>query len=73
MHADLVDFHTTTQFLILSPICPHICEYVWHLLGKNELVVNEKWPVFGAVDQNLTKEFEFVQKAIHEFRQKAIF
>jgi leucyl-tRNA synthetase len=22
------------QIIILSPICPHVCEYVWELIGK---------------------------------------
>jgi leucyl-tRNA synthetase len=70
MHVDLVEYHANTQFLIVSPLCPHICEHVWSLLGKKELIVNEKWPVFAAVDHALLKEYEFILATIHEFRQK---
>jgi len=70
MHAELVDFHTDTQYRILSPICPHVCEHVWSLLGKTTLVVDEKWPVFGEVDHNLLKELDFILGVLHEFRQK---
>jgi hypothetical protein len=40
------------------------------LLDKKEPIVNEKWPVFGAVDHALSKEYEFITAIIHEFRQK---
>lgn len=72
MHADLVKFYANTQFVIVSPICPHICEHVWSLLGNKTLIVNEKWPVFEPVDYNLTKEFDFILTTIHDFRQKVI-
>lgn len=70
MHTDLIKFFLETQVLILSPICPHIAEHIWKLLGKTGLIVNEKWPVFGEVNQGLIKEFDFVITSIHEFRQK---
>jgi len=70
MHADLVEFHANTQFLVLAPICPHICEHVWSLLGKSTLIVTEKWPVFGSVDQNSLRELEFITSSIHAFRQQ---
>ena len=34
MHHDLVFSFIESQTLMLSPICPHICEYIWQLLGK---------------------------------------
>jgi hypothetical protein len=34
------------------------------------LIVNEKWPMFGAVDHALLKEYEFITAIIHEFRQR---
>ena len=34
MHRDLVLRFIEVQTLILSPICPHLCEYLWQLLGK---------------------------------------
>ncbi|XP_053187025.1 leucine--tRNA ligase, cytoplasmic-like [Scomber japonicus] len=34
MHRDLVFQFIERQTLLLAPICPHICEYTWGLLGK---------------------------------------
>lgn len=34
MREDLVLRFVETQALILSPICPHVCERIWQLLGK---------------------------------------
>ena len=34
MHRDLVFHYIEVQILIMCPICPHLCEYIWGLLGK---------------------------------------
>ncbi len=34
MHADLVFRFIRLQALLLSPICPHVSEYIWELLGN---------------------------------------
>lgn len=34
MHKDLILHFIETQALILSPICPHIAETIWLMLGK---------------------------------------
>lgn len=34
MHADLMLRFIEVQALLLSPICPHVSEHVWKLLGK---------------------------------------
>lgn len=34
MHVDLVMKFIEVQALIMSPICPHVAEHVWELLGK---------------------------------------
>jgi len=30
--------------LLLSPITPHICQYLWESLGNNGLIITERWP-----------------------------
>ncbi|XP_053553126.1 leucine--tRNA ligase, cytoplasmic, partial [Bombina bombina] len=37
MHRDLVFQFIEAQTFLLAPICPHLCEYVWSLLGKENL------------------------------------
>lgn len=41
MHVDLVTRFIEVQALLLAPICPHVAEHVWKLLGKvsNEEVI----------------------------------
>lgn len=34
MHRELVFQFIEVQTLLLAPICPHLCEHVWSLLGK---------------------------------------
>ena len=34
--------------LVLSPIVPHICHELWHVLGHASAPVNESWPTFDA-------------------------
>jgi leucyl-tRNA synthetase len=32
--------------LLLSPIVPHICHYLWQQLGHSTSVIDERWPVW---------------------------
>ncbi|KRY38304.1 Leucine--tRNA ligase, cytoplasmic [Trichinella spiralis] len=58
-----------TQAIILSPICPHICEAIWKLLGnvKNS-IVHAKWPTVEPVVEELSKQCAFLEDALHDFR-----
>lgn len=51
MHVDLVFEYIERQALLLSPICPHISEHIWTLLGKTGSIVNAKWPAAGEVNE----------------------
>ncbi|VDM85459.1 unnamed protein product [Strongylus vulgaris] len=53
MNESLVFRFIETQALILSPICPHIGEQIWQILGKVELIVSSKWPSTQPVDETL--------------------
>ncbi|KAG9461305.1 hypothetical protein GDO78_017315 [Eleutherodactylus coqui] len=46
MHQGLVFRFIETQTLLLAPICPHLCEYVWSLLGKVFFFVTDCNPSF---------------------------
>uniref|UniRef100_A0A915LWI6 leucine--tRNA ligase n=1 Tax=Meloidogyne javanica TaxID=6303 RepID=A0A915LWI6_MELJA len=70
MNEKLILRFIETQALILSPICPHITEHIWSLLGKNDLIVNSKWPTISTVDKLLLQQSSFVNNAIKEFRQR---
>jgi leucyl-tRNA synthetase len=55
MHVDLVFEFIERQVLLMAPICPHVADYIWGLLGKKGSIVNAKFPVAGEVDENLMK------------------
>ncbi len=39
MHHDLVFRFIEVQTIMLAPVCPHLCEHIWELLGKVSSVV----------------------------------
>ena len=55
MHVDLVFQFIERQALLMAPICPHVAEHIWELLGKKESIVKASWPVPGDVDKKLLK------------------
>lgn len=70
MHQQLVDRFTEVQCLILSPICPHITEHVWRLTGHTTLLTDERWPQVEALDDDLTRQLDFISEAVKAFRAK---
>ena len=38
---------------ILSPLCPHLAEELWEMLGNSNTITYEKWPTY---DEDKTKE-----------------
>lgn len=38
----LVARYIELQVILLSPICPHICEYIWNYIGKVSLSIFKK-------------------------------
>lgn len=69
MHRDLVMKFIETQLVILSPICPHVADYVWMmLLGKKESIIRTTWPKTAKVDETLLKASDYLRDTCHEFR-----
>uniref|UniRef100_A0AC34G1R0 Methionyl/Valyl/Leucyl/Isoleucyl-tRNA synthetase anticodon-binding domain-containing protein n=1 Tax=Panagrolaimus sp. ES5 TaxID=591445 RepID=A0AC34G1R0_9BILA len=68
MRSDLVQLYLEYQALILSPICPHIAEQVWSIIGKKTLIVNEQWPACDVANPLILDTAEFFKKTIHTFR-----
>ena len=56
------------QVLLLAPICPHICEYVYQFLHPGTSIMNAKWPVAGKVDQSLIDACNHIMDTAHDFR-----
>ena len=51
----VVDESLEVIVLVLSPIVPHICHELWHVLGHAGALVDERWPEFdeSALKQDL--------------------
>ena len=50
-------FSISKLFILLNPICPHIAEEGWHILGFKTLISKENWP---DVDFKFLEKSEFV-------------
>ena len=61
------------QAVVLSPICPHVAEHIWRLLGKNKKgsVLRAGWPkTMQSVDEVVIKSSEYLMEAARDFRLK---
>lgn len=69
MHKELVLKYIRTQVLMLSPICPHICDHIWkNVLGNSNSILAERWPETGEVDAKLIESSQYLLQCAHEFR-----
>lgn len=73
----LVNFHRATilrycevALLLLSPICPHITEFLWQKLNKGCLIVNASWPVSKPVDYLLYRQSTYLENVGRDVRIK---
>ncbi|XP_029159070.1 leucine--tRNA ligase, cytoplasmic isoform X2 [Nylanderia fulva] len=58
------------QTIMLSPICPHVCEHIWKnvMHSENNSIFAEKWPVVEKIDEILIKSSEYLMETAHTFR-----
>eukprot|EP00795_Rhopilema_esculentum_P000827 gene827-10569_t len=68
MHRDLVFRYIEVQAVLLSPICPHICEHLWKLLEKETSIMRASWPVAGEVNEQFLKSSQYLMDCAREFR-----
>lgn len=68
MHEDLVYEFIRRQALLVAPICPHVADYVWSLLGNKQSIVHARWPEVGAINEIEIKCSEYLMEAAHTFR-----
>ena len=70
MSRQLIKEFIRTQAIILAPICPHLGEKVFEMLGEQASVFdlpNGCWPL-GKRDSQLEKDYAYLLDACHEFR-----
>lgn len=69
-HRDLIVHYITVQAILLSPICPHICEHIWAMLGHKTSILSATWPEAGRVDQMVTRKAAYLESTRHELDVK---
>merc|ERR1719391_956034 len=70
MCRELIMQYIDWQCMILSPICPHVCEHIWGLLGKPGSILNAPWPNPGEVNLTVIQQSEYLMESIRDFRLK---
>lgn len=68
MHVDLVMEFIRRQALLIAPICPHMAEHVWQLLGNKTSILKATWPQVGPIDEQKIKCSAYLMDAAHSFR-----
>jgi len=68
IHRDLTLKYIETQAILLAPICPHICEHIWQLLGKENSIMKAKWPSVGEIDHKLLSSNRYLMECTRDFR-----
>ncbi|CAF3565723.1 unnamed protein product [Rotaria socialis] len=68
MNLRLIKRFIEVQAILLSPICPHICDYVYQFLHPGTTIMNAKWPTAGKVDQSLIDSCNYLMNTAHDFR-----
>lgn len=57
------------QALLLTPITPHFCEFVWSkVLGKNTSIQQELFPEAGPIEHSLLESAAYLQNVAHSLR-----
>ncbi|XP_055917022.1 leucine--tRNA ligase, cytoplasmic isoform X1 [Eupeodes corollae] len=68
MHEDLVFEFIRRQALLMAPICPHVMEHVWSLLGNKTSILHAHWPSVGEINEIEIQCSEYLMEAAHSFR-----
>ena len=71
MHRDLILRYIKAQVIILSPICPHTCDYLWReVLKEKGSVLTTSWPEYETPDVSIIKAADHLMECTHDFRIK---
>lgn len=69
MKWEKVELYIRNQILILSPVCPHICDFIWrNYLNEPRSILHSSWPKIKEVDMSLVKASEYLADASRRFR-----
>ncbi len=68
MNLYLIKRFIEVQAILLAPICPHICDYVYQFLHPGTTIMNARWPMAGTIDQSLIDSCDYLMDTAHDFR-----
>lgn len=68
MNLRLIKRFIEVQALLLAPICPHICDYIYQLIHPGTTIMNAKWPVQGNIEKELIASQNYILETAHDFR-----
>lgn len=68
MHEELVFEFIRRQALLMAPICPHVADHVWGLLGNEQSILHARWPEVGSINEIDIVRSEYLMEAAHSFR-----
>ena len=54
---------------LFNPVCPHITEELWEMLGHNKTIANESWPTYN-IDLTKDDTYEMVVQVNGKVRGK---
>ena len=54
---------------ILNPICPHITEELWQILGNKDTITYEPWPIFD-INKTIEEKYQMVVQVNGKVRGK---
>eukprot|EP00026_Physarum_polycephalum_P008752 Phypoly_transcript_08852.p1 GENE.Phypoly_transcript_08852~~Phypoly_transcript_08852.p1 ORF type:complete len:478 (+),score=74.54 Phypoly_transcript_08852:135-1436(+) len=69
-HRDLILRFMEVQAILLSPVCPHVAQQMWKILGKEGFVAHSRWPQGGEIDHVILSQNSFLEDVIYDFRNK---
>lgn len=72
MHEALIFEFIESMYTIFSPICPHFCDYVLRLIGKDGGITTALWPESQEVNVKVLRAGDFLNKSTKSFRDAII-
>ncbi|KAL7300784.1 hypothetical protein TKK_0006759 [Trichogramma kaykai] len=72
MNHELLKKFIEVQIILLAPICPHVAEHIWNLIGKKGSILNARYPTAGPIDKILIESSQYLMDAAHSFRVRLI-
>jgi len=70
MNYDLVMKFVEIQAILISPITPHVSEWIWKSLGKTGSVRFASWPVVKDPEENLLAQWNYLTELAHTTRTR---